>query len=402
MKKSLTNLLFISIGDICYNSTSYFEKCISDELNHYDIYVKHINIPKASDMAYAILKPYFNAGFDAVIDINSRLPALKYNGEYILNNFDCTKWHYILDHPLYHYDALESNIDNYYVLCLDNNHAKLIEESFPHIKKAYVIPLAAKINNNLTPIANRNIDVLFTGTYTDPVKTALLYSKTKDINNHPLLAALLDNPALSQEAAVKLLIKEHLVNENTSVIQYLHDNFLIDVFLQAIIREEIISRIIERKISVTIYGHSWDSFLDKCEILMPENAKYLDIRNEVTYEQLPALYSDAKISLNQMPWFKDGIHDRIPLALMNGCISLTDSSKYINNTLNIDKNYGLYTYSLEAIDKIPDIINNILNLIESNNEELITSINNGHSYALNNFSWKAWVDKWLDISKNIT
>ena len=50
-----------------------------------------------------------------------------------------------------------------------------------------------------------------------------------------------------------------------------------------------------------------------------------------------------------MPWFKGGMHDRIPLALMNGCLSLTDASTYLTDVLNIGENEGVYTYSLENI-----------------------------------------------------
>ena len=90
-----------------------------------------------------LLKPYFNADLDAIIDINTTIPCIKYNNGYILNNFDIPVWHYILDHPLYHYKALKVQLNNYNVICLDTFHAKLIRESFPHIREVKVIPLSA-------------------------------------------------------------------------------------------------------------------------------------------------------------------------------------------------------------------------------------------------------------------
>lgn len=244
------HILFLSYKDICYNSTSYFEQRISEELINAGIKVTHLNIPKPAkglsgtlaDTAYMLLKPYFNADLDAIIDINTTIPCIKYNNGYILNNFDIPVWHYILDHPLYHYKALKVQLNNYNVICLDTFHAKLIRESFPHIREVKVIPLSAdeySISNiskkycqdnmadtnsdssyntlSYHKCSKRAVKLLFTSTYTDPVKVALLYNKSglniqnnnindkdindnstkntliKDIDNDYLLNALLNN-----------------------------------------------------------------------------------------------------------------------------------------------------------------------------------------------------------------
>ena len=463
------HILFLSYKDICYNSTSYFEQRISEELINAGIKVTHLNIPKPAkglsgtlaDTAYMLLKPYFNADLDAIIDINTTIPCIKYNNGYILNNFDIPVWHYILDHPLYHYKALKVQLNNYNVICLDTFHAKLIRESFPHIREVKVIPLSAdeySISNiskkycqdnmadtnsdssyntlSYHKCSKRAVKLLFTSTYTDPVKVALLYNKSglniqnnnindkdindnstkntliKDMDNDYLLNALLNNPSFTQEKAVQYLRSLNILDNSSSTIQYLHNNFLIDVYLQCIIREEIVSIIIKNRIPITIYGHGWDAFADKCDILIPEYTKYLDIRKEVTYNRLPAIYSNARLSLNQMPWFKGGMHDRIPLALMNGCLSLTDASTYLTDVLNIGENEGVYTYSLENIEAVPDIIMDILNNTAYDNcvPEIINSLSdkdcvleninslsdNARAYAHKHFSWKCWVDKFLD------
>ena len=392
------HILFLSYKDICYNSTSYFEQRISEELINAGIKVTHLNIPKPAkglsgtlaDTAYMLLKPYFNADLDAIIDINT-------TDEYSI-----------------------SNISKKY--CQDNMADTNSDSSY----------------NTLSyhKCSKRAIKLLFTSTYTDPVKVALLYNKSglniqnnnindkdindnstkntliKDIDNDYLLNALLNNPSFTQEKAVQYLRSLNILDNSSSTIQYLHNNFLIDVYLQCIIREEIISTIIKNRIPITIYGHGWDAFADKCDILIPEYTKYLDIRKEVTYNRLPAIYSNARLSLNQMPWFKGGMHDRIPLALMNGCLSLTDASTYLTDILNIGENEGVYTYSLENIEAVPDIIMDILNNTADDNcvPEIIYSLSdkdcvleninslsdNARAYAHKHFSWKCWVDKFLD------
>ena len=423
------HILFLSYKDICYNSTSYFEQRISEELINAGIKVTHLNIPKPAkglsgtlaDTAYMLLKPYFNADLDAIIDINTTIPCIKYNNRYILNNFDIPVWHYILDHPLYHYKALKVQLNNYNVICLDTFHAKLIRESFPHIREVKVIPLSAdeySISNiskkycqdnmadtnsdssyntlSYHKCSKRAVKLLFTSTYTDPVKVALLYNKSGlNIQNNNI-----NDKDINDNSTKNTLIKD------------IDNDYLLNVYLQCIIREEIVSTIIKNRIPITIYGHGWDAFVDKCDILIPEYTKYLDIRKEVTYNRLPAIYSNARLSLNQMPWFKGGMHDRIPLALMNGCLSLTDASTYLTDILNIGENEGVYTYSLENIEAVPDIIMDILNNTADDNcvPEIINSLSdkdcvleninslsdNARAYAHKHFSWKCWVDKFLD------
>ena len=357
----MKKILFLSSKDICYSSTDYFEKRISDELINAGMHVTHIKVPKASDMAYAILKPYFDADYDAVIDINTRIPVIRYNNEYLLNYFNIPIWHYILDHPLYHYEALSATIHNFNIICLDMNHAALIKESFPHIRSVHVMPLAAdnfqslqqtsgSLSGSLDPYTHnaskvlsgyfkRPDNLIFTGTYTDPIKTSLLYSSRHSLDNHPLFTLLLEKPGLTQEAAVKELIEADILNTDMRPVEYLYNNFLVDVFLQAVIREEIITQIIKNHIDIIIYGHGWDAFADKCDILAPDISKYLHIRPEVSYSSLPCIYASSQISVNQMPWFKYGIHDRIPLSLMNGCLCLSDTSDYFTYVLKNKSDY---------------------------------------------------------------
>ena len=180
-------------------------------------------------------------------------------------------------------------------------------------------------------------------------------------------------------------------------VEYLYNNFLVDVFLQAVIREEIITQIIKNHIDIIIYGHGLDNFADKCDILAPDISKYLHIRPEVSYSSLPCIYASSQISINQMPWFKYGIHDRIPLSLMNGCLCLSDTSDYFTYVLKNKSDYGIHTYSLEALDSMPDILNQLLKRIEHKDENIINELRNGYNYACSDFSWKHWTRKWISL-----
>lgn len=79
---------------------------------------------------------------------------------------------------------------------------------------------------------------------------------------------------------------------------------------------------------------------------------------QLSYGCLEAL-ADSKISLNVMPWFKDGAHDRIFNSMCNGAVCITDHSKYLDEILTPDEN--ILFYDLKHMDKLPDIFAEALN-----------------------------------------
>lgn len=46
------------------------------------------------------------------------------------------------------------------------------------------------------------------------------------------------------------------------------------------------------------------------------------------------MLADAKVSLNVMPWFKDGAHDRVFNSILNGAVCVTDPSRYLEEELH--------------------------------------------------------------------
>lgn len=61
--------------------------------------------------------------------------------------------------------------------------------------------------------------------------------------------------------------------------------------------------------------------------------------------------ADVKISLNIMPWFKDGFQERIAAAMLSGTVSVTDESIYIRENFTDGKEQVLY--SLKNLEELP-------------------------------------------------
>lgn len=177
----------------------------------------------------------------------------------------------------------------------------------------------------------------------------------------------------------------------------LQENFMADVYIQAAIRQEIVVQLIRNHVPVKLYGHNWDTFLTKAEVLMKEDLTFIKEHvedcGEVTYGELPAIYNNARLSINQLPWFKAGIHDRTPLALMNGCVSITDGSTYMRREIPMDS--GVEYYSLDELENVGEKIKSLVADVGSMKEKVARGV----QYAEDMWSWKHWAVEFVEAAK---
>lgn len=170
-----------------------------------------------------------------------------------------------------------------------------------------------------------------------------------------------------------------------------------DVYIQAAIRQEIVVQLIRNHVPVKLYGHNWDTFLTKAEVLMKDDLPFIKefVKDcgEVMYGELPKIYNNARLSINQLPWFKAGIHDRTPLALMNGCVSITDGSTYMRREIPMDS--GVEYYSLDELEKVGEKIKSLVADVWSMKEKVARGV----QYAEDMWSWKHWAVEFVKAAK---
>lgn len=387
------SILFLSRGSICYDSTACFAKAIGCELEKLGWSAEYVSCPKGSGTD--VLEALYGRHYDIILDINTRVPmAQDSNGAYCLDQIDGPVWHYILDHPLYHHDALKTPLQDYHVICLDQNHADYIRSCYPHIRSVHMLPLAANpaSASALLPYEQRSHKLVFTGTYTNP-NVVLYHASRQDPEIYALLTQftqlLLEQPDLTQEAAMRQLLPDHADIYDGDFAGFMQRNYLADTYLHACIREELLLQIIRRGLPLTVYGHNWDEFAMNCERYVPDTEDYLQIKGEVPYEAISDIYADTQIALNQMPWFKRGMHDRIPLAMSNGCLCLTDSSAYLTPLLQDGQE--LYYYSLEDMEKAAQLAQELM----ENPRTAAKTAARGYEYAAKHFTWQRWAADFL-------
>ena len=116
-------------------------------------------------------------------------------------------------------------------------------------------------------------------------------------------------------------------------------------------RGRAVQQLVDAGIKVHVFGDGWDSLTCKHE----EN---LILMNNLDSVGCLKKLCQTKISLNVMPWFKDGAHDRIFNTMLNGAVCLTDSNVYLDSILHDGTDSCIY--SLEHMERLPEIAARLL------------------------------------------
>ena len=134
------------MNGIAYDSTRFFSSCLGKALENAGIEVSWFDFQRQT---MKDLEALCGQSFDAVIDYNSKLPgAVLDDGTPFLNHIQAPFYNYILDHPVYHHANLSVLLENYHVICIDDDHNKYISKWYPHIKSVHTLSVgAAKAEN---------------------------------------------------------------------------------------------------------------------------------------------------------------------------------------------------------------------------------------------------------------
>lgn len=283
------------------------------------------------------------------------------------------------------------------------------------------MPLPADTAKKLVPYNERSRDVLFTGTYTssedivalamrsggDSVEIKNFQTMHKEpaqefINSmqifNKMAGYLLENPCETIEKAYTFALgditEEKVLRETAAAFaDGLELNFLADMFIRAVIREELLMEMLRNGIDVDIFGHGWEKFVEKCGNVEKSEGRFkgkINICGEIDYSQLPELYADTKIALNVLPWFKAGQHDRIALAMCNGCVCVTDESTYLEKKFVDGEN--IFMYSLEDMTGAAMLVRDLL----THPLEAARAAAKGYVCAVSSLSFKKYIEIFIN------
>lgn len=293
----------------------------------------------------------------------------------------------LYDNPIIHGKRLAGMDNRCIVFSCDRFYAEFIRDNYKNIGKVDFLPLSGNMAKEPVPYEKRTIDLLFTGSYFDLNKQ---YAVIKQMNENlqiiaeNMISMMIEEPDLLIWQAFDQIIEAgggKLKDEDR--LNLLNVFGCVDVFVRAYVRDQVMLHIVDGGLKVHIFGEGWEKF--SCE--HPEN---LILHKGHGDESLKAL-ADAKLSLNVMPWFRGGIQERNIAAMLAGAVSVTDSSRYIEEHFQ-DKE-DILLYSLKDMEEIPLIIQNVL----ADDEKAAYIAGNGREKALKNHTWEHRVKDMYQI-----
>lgn len=297
----------------------------------------------------------------------------------------------VVDHPMYYHHFLEKVPKDYHHISIDRNHEKYMERFFPDIKRGPFLPLAGtKLypDKSYTPAEYRRYDVTMVGNYTPPSQFEKYITRIDDEYTefyYGMIDDLLAHPMKTVEEVAQEHIRREIPEVTHEELKMLMSKLtFIDLYVRFTTRGEAVRALADADIKVNVFGGGWD----KLECKKPEN---LIVGNSLDSVGCLKKLCQSKISLNVMPWFRDGAHDRIFNSMLNGALCLTDSSVYLDEILNDRENCRMY--STADIEALPDIVYGLL----ANPSGLQQIIDKGYKLAESAHTWEHRAAQLNDI-----
>ena len=322
----------------------------------------------------------------------------------------------VVDHPFYYHKYLGLRPEKYVQLSIDKNHIHYMSRFFPEINASstfykknksvcqdddhYFLPLGGTGINihkevyqdgRYIPICKRPIDVIFTGNYM-PIENFDAYLAQMDYDSKMFFKELLKESIKNPDELIEHLVEQKLIQENVSFNQSELKNLIqnlmyVDLSVRFYYRAKTIMQLADSGIKVHTYGAGWEQL----ECKHPEN---IIAAGNVDSQTCLDKISQSKISVNVMPWFKDGAHDRIFNSMLNGAVVLSDTSNYLKECF-VDKS-DLFFFELRRISDIGDIVKAAL----SDLDRLQDMADRAYDICIEKHTWKKRCDVLIDRIEN--
>lgn len=372
------------VGDI--ETQGYFSLQIAEEMKRlgHEIFIFDLSKPWTSTQKF--FGDFFEKGNTVLINFNFHGMSgedyfLDESGRSMWDALQIPSYNIVVDHPMYYHHFLEKVPSNYHHISIDRNHEKYMRRFFPEIENGPFLPLAGtqlyKDRSNV-PISQRRYDVVMVGNYCIP-RTFEKYITRIDEEYTAFYYGMIDELFAKPWRTIEEVAQEHLLREIGEVPEEelkkaMASLTFIDLYVRYTFRGRAVQELADAGIKVHVFGDGWD----RLECKHPEN---LILMNNLDSEGCLKKLRQTKLSLNVMPWFKDGAHDRIFNTMLNGAVCLTDSSIYLDDILEDQKNSAIY--SLSEMEKLPEIAGALLEDVD----KMQSIADSGYQLAQEGHTW---------------
>lgn len=347
-------------GDI--ETQGYFSRQIAEAMQNigHEVFLYNLGNPWNSTEKFF---RFFEKGNTVLINFNFHGMS---GEDYFLDENNVMMWdalsipsyNIVVDHPMYYHHFLEKVPRNYHHISIDRNHEKYMKRFFPEIARGPFLPLAGtKLypNKSNVPISHRKYDVIMVGNYCVP-KTFEKFIRRIDDEYTAFYYGMIDDLLANPYKTVEEVAEAHLKAELAEVPEEelrkaMAALTFIDLYVRYTLRGKIVQLLVDAGIKVHVFGDGWD-------LLPCKHGENLILMNHLDSVGCLKKLCQARISLNVMPWFKDGAHDRIFNSMLNGAVCLTDSSVYLDDILHDGVDCSLF--DLQQLESLPEITEKLL------------------------------------------
>lgn len=268
----------------------------------------------------------------------------------------------LMDHPFCYKPALDAAPMNGIVLCIDRNHMKYLNRFHSKIPVTGFLPHGGiELPGVKKPIREREIDVLYAGGLSKRFAANVMpdFTKYKGFDQEELCRRVYEDvtahPYKTTEQGIEeQLLKMGVLLEDARLGQVIADFHFLDLYIVSYFRERAVAAVANAGIELHLYGAGWED----CAWISLPNVHYM---GKVSADRIVELMRNTKIVLNTMTWFKDGTHERVFNGMLQGAVTVSDSSVYMKEEFDGSEDGEMILFELEELEILPEKIKKLLN-----------------------------------------
>ncbi len=334
----MERVLIVCSREICYRSSNFFAHQIGAAYEEAGFRADICELSEEDDMD-AVLEPLLGKPYRLILDFNSKLPHFEMeDGVPYLDRLCGPFFDYLVDHPLFHHNALMTKAKNMHALVLDEGQRDYVKACYPQVCSVDMLPLGATQALYEGEKANE-CRILFPGTYDSPEG---IYEIVK-ASPEPfcgLMKQVIERrtaePLLSMERAFAQVLEEigmELSAERFAL--FMNAMYASDAFIRDYFRKKALDALLRRRLPVTVMGEGWEKY------------RYADESSLKRERAVPFGLSFERIAkehilLNVSPIFNRGMHDRIPAGMANHTVVLTEQNPWVETHFAVGEELACY------------------------------------------------------------
>lgn len=314
--------------------------------------VYEMNCWKIGEKGYDLFK-LIREGLDRVIIFNNMGWQSYWNGINIWDYFHIPCINYVLDHPFYYFDMLNKAPEYGILACVDRSHVQYANRFYDRVKRSLYLPLAGEdlTEGSFKKLKERRISVL------SAVGCKVKVDYPFDDFSQDVIRLMQKDTNINLETVIEK--KWQLLSENEQEMELkkvIEKYRWIDRYMKQWARELAIRVLVEAQIDVYVCGIGWD----QTDIFTNPFFHWV---GDIKQEECLRLMQDSKIVLNVMPWFREGLHDRVINAMLSGAVCVSENNQCMRECFEEGEDY--IAFSLEQIQLLPELVIKVLNNMES-------------------------------------